>query len=440
MNRHIPFRLLLWPAALTLVAGLVALAVVVLAAKGARRGEESDKAEKPPRNDNPGEVTVKNGSANYEVVRAKGVRDWTEPVTVYGRVVPNPQATFEVRTAFAGTLRPDKTGWLAPGRKVKAGQTLCWVDLRVDPQVRLDLRNKLNEALQQERGAVETRKKMDARVKRYEKAKGLALREREDARIQQEAARTREAVARAAVRLWTAALGEIDRAPRTKDSVWTTAVKAPADGEVAELLAQPGTAVAAGAAVVRVIDFRRLWVRLDFPPEVLARGAPPGVEVRAGHLAPPSLRGTPNQSFSSGPGGKVPAARLHAASHVDPASQFVGYYYEVDAARTGFPWRPGLLVRAEVKGLHAADSPAQDAVQVPATAVLYHQGRAVIYLFSQRGKKTTTYKRCEVQVLGREGKDYVLAINQDLEAGTRVVASGAQVLLSEEFNQAADDD
>ena len=41
---------------------------------------------------------------------------------VYGRVVHNPEATLEVRTPFAGTLRVDPDhSWPTPGRQVQAG-------------------------------------------------------------------------------------------------------------------------------------------------------------------------------------------------------------------------------------------------------------------------------------------------------------------------------
>jgi hypothetical protein len=52
---------------------------------------------------------------------------------VYGRVVPNPRATAEVRAAFAGTLRARPGAWPALGAWATAGQVLGWVDIRVGP-------------------------------------------------------------------------------------------------------------------------------------------------------------------------------------------------------------------------------------------------------------------------------------------------------------------
>src|SRR5438270_13425920 len=89
-----------------------------------------------------------------KLAESHGIKDepalavtWAKRVPAYGRVVPNPRATSDVRAAFAGTVRagPDGVG-LTPGAWVKAGETLGWLDVRVGPQERLDLLTRLNEA------------------------------------------------------------------------------------------------------------------------------------------------------------------------------------------------------------------------------------------------------------------------------------------------------
>src|SRR2546429_259791 len=76
-----------------------------------------------------------------------------------------------------------------------------------------------------------------------------------------------------------------------------------------------------------------------------------------------------------------------AAPQVDAVSQFAGYWYEVSpkfpspspaAAAPGHStWRPGLFVKAALVGQHAK---VQEAVAVPGTALLYHQGRTLVYV------------------------------------------------------------
>jgi hypothetical protein len=139
------------------------------------------------------------------------------------------------------------------------------------------------------------------------------------------------------------------------------------------------------------------------------------------------------------------------------ASQFVSYWYDVDlrltkgdragelgAASGGAVWRPGLSVQAYVATAgalpHSRRVQPLTAVAVPATAVLYHQGQALVYVRLAPGK----FERREVRLLGRQGYGWVVAPAQDLapigvKPGERIVSRQAQVLLSEEFRvQAAD--
>jgi multidrug efflux pump subunit AcrA (membrane-fusion protein) len=440
--KSISINLLKWPATLGICAALLVLAFFVHAAVRSEHGkEESDKVQREKDEDRkPGEVKVDSDKDDYQVVPAGQVKNWSEPLTVYGRIVPNPRAVFEVRTLFPGTLRKDKAGWLFPGQQVRAGQTLAWVDIRVEPQVRVDAQAKLAEAQHQEEGAAKTRTILEKRVKRFEGAsQSLPPRELEDALIQLRETRTKHETAQAAVKLWSEALAEMDRSKRKNDSHWTRPLTAPSTGEITELLAQPGTALEAGGVVARLVDFRRLVVRLDFPPEALAGGPPPKVDVTSGSLPPPALRGARNQPRASRGARPVPASLLHQAPQVDAASQYTGYFYEMDADRTHIPWRPGLFVRAELTGRRRTDAVPRPAIMVPATALLYHQGRALIYLRKEEGAHV--YARREVEVLGRDGEHWILAANPNKEivAGKLVVARNAQELLAAEFITDEDD-
>jgi biotin carboxyl carrier protein len=440
--KHLSPVFIKWPATLGICAALLLLAFIVHAAVRSERTEEgSDKVQREKDEDRkPGEVKVDFDKDDYQVVPARQVKNWSEPLTVYGRVVPNPRAVFEVRTLFPGTLRKDQAAWLYPGQRVRAGQTLAWVDIRVEPQVRVDVQAKLADAQHQEEGAAKTRAILEKRVKRFEGAsQSLPPRDLEDALIQLRETRTKHEAAQAAVKLWSEALAEMDRSRRKNDSHWTRPLTAPSVGEITELLAQPGTALEAGGVVARLVDFRRLVVRLDFPPEALAEGPPPKVEVTSRSLPPPGLRGARNQPRAGRGAHLVPASLLRQAPQVDAASQFTGYFYEMDAGRTHISWRPGLFVRAELTG--RTDAVPRPAIMVPATALLYHQGRALIYLRVEKEKGANVYARREVEVLGRDGEHWILAANpkKEIVAGKLVVARNAQELLAAEFITDEDD-
>jgi multidrug efflux pump subunit AcrA (membrane-fusion protein) len=438
-----------WLIALPLLGGL--LGAGVWYHLETRTPPEADNTSK--RNDSPGEITLKQSQAEVfiDLEPAKAIEAWYEPVTVYGRVVGNPSATVELRAAFAGTLRQAGGAWPAPGQWVKAGDLLGWVDVRVGPQERLELQNKLGEAQLRLAGAEETRDIQQTRVKRLKAAgSSVPLRELQDAEVLLTEARTQENVARAAVELWKSALKEINRHGPDKVGTWSQPLSAPAAGEVAELAVQPGVAIETGGLILRLVDSRQCLVRLDLPPETLVRGPPPTVELLAAATPPPALRGARNQSTATRPPPPITAILVGPAPGLDAATQFAGYFYKLTVGGTeatsrgvdqdGIAWRSGLFVRAEVSVPPAPGAEPSPAVAVPESALVYHQGRALVYVLKHKDAKTVRFARREVQVLGHKEGQWVLAFSQDLQGGDQVVVSGAQRLLSIEFLSAADDD
>src|SRR5690349_15938482 len=123
--------LLKWVVTLGLVGGLL-FGIYVVHEKMAKRTREAggDKAESR-RRVKEGRVELDEDEAErygLKEVPAQAVQ-WYGRVSVYGRVVPNPRATAEVRSPFAGTLRAaSDSPWPAPGKWVRAGQVLGWVD------------------------------------------------------------------------------------------------------------------------------------------------------------------------------------------------------------------------------------------------------------------------------------------------------------------------
>jgi hypothetical protein len=376
---------------------------------------------------------------------------WRERVVAFGRVVPNPNATYEIRSPFPGTLGAAGSSWPAPGQTIRPGQPLARVTVRVTPTERLDLQVRYSEACLKKTGAEEVVGLRKALVMRLSKASAgsVGLRELEDAQVQLSEAETQLNTAAKSVEIWKAALDEIDSGKGNGNGPWTKTLAAPEAGptsvlEVAEIAGQPGTVVETGAAVVRVVDVSRPLVRLDLPVESVRAGPPPsGVDLWL--VAPPSpaLRGAANRPEAAQTETHVRAEYVGPVSQADPASQFIGYYYAVRPADGQPPlhrvWRPGVFVRAHVPGLDTET----DAVVVPETAVLYHQGRALVYVKTAADK----YERREVQVLGfRDDRCYLAPRSLlapptvGVAVGDKVVSSGAQVLLSTEFRKDTDDD
>jgi RND family efflux transporter MFP subunit len=347
---------------------------------------------------------------------------WERRSAVYGRIVPNPQATVEVRAPFAGILRemPDAL-WPMVGREVRGGQPLGRLDIRVSSLERLDLQAKLGEARRKLEGSEEVLRIQQGRLERLRKVSGAAIvtqRELDDGQVAIADARTQAEMARASAELWDRALQAINRRDGRTETGWSEFLTAPIGGEVTELFARPGTTVEPGTAILRLVDFRRVLVRMDLPPTVLAAGAPAEIELTAG-----TEQGAVQRAVLIGP-----------APQVDAASQLAGYWYEIrpsDKSRMTQAWRPGLFVRAAVRS--QAGQPVA-AVAVPHSALLYHEGRSLVYVRISPGR----FERREVQVLGQDGTDWVLA--DGVTAGEAIVSRQAQVLLSEEFRSDQDND
>jgi hypothetical protein len=415
--------ILKWPIALAALAGLLVVVHLVHLAVLAERKEEGeeDKVRAPSRVKN---AVVKLGE---KLATAQGVKDeeaqavsWRPRQAVYGRVVANPRATVEVRAPFAGLLRAaPRSRWPGPGDPVKAGQVLGLLDVRVGPQERLDWRLKLKEARLKEKGAEEICKVQQDRVKRLESASGsVSQTDLDTARVQMLQAATELATARVAVKLWEETLAQIEE--QGVGTLWSQKLAAPAGGEVAELAARPGMALEAGGLVARIVDFRKVLVRVDAPVSLSLGGRTPPARLLLVGLPGPG-QGAENALWAN---------RLGPAPQVDAASQLNGWWYEADLAEPSqtkaTPWRPGLFIKTDVPDPREKAGPA---VSVPATALIYFQGRPFVYIRVEPGE----YQRRPVRVLGRDAD---AAIVDGVRAGQRVVSHGSQTLLAEEFRPA----
>jgi biotin carboxyl carrier protein len=446
-------------AILALVAALLfGIHLVHCLTQGERAGEANSDRGDTHQRARDGFVMIEEEAAErygIEVTAAKSVQ-WYERVTVYGRVVPNPRAMIEVRAPFAGALRAADVPWPAPGQWVEAGQLLGWLDVRVGPEVRTDLEHKLAEARIKKQGAEEEVRLQESRVKSLRDVTSQSILPRAEldaALVQLAQARTQRATATAAAELWQKALAEI-RGRAGKLSPWSEPVKAPAAGEVAELAVRPGMMLEAGNLIVQLVDVRRPLVRLELPPEILSAGLPSRMELHA-TSATPSLHGILKSSLPPTLLKSVEATLLGPAPRLDVASQFVGYWYEVlefpahpkamsnrpgavKKTPQGILWRPGLQVRASLRSPGTDPRPA---VAVLADAVLYHEGRPLVYVRITPEK----YQRRQVELLGRKGDLWVVLPRQaglpvGVAPGEFVVSRQAQILLSEEFHGAAVDD
>jgi hypothetical protein len=355
--------------------------------------------------------------AELRGIKAQRVKsaEWRPKMHVDGRVVPNPHASLEIRAPFAGIIRIDAAeSRLRLGATVDPHDTLALFDARFTPTESLDLKTKLVEAEARYKSAEEVVKIRQQRLARLDKlAVGLLSQDDVDsASVQLSEARMQANIALTQYTIWKQALESVG-----KKSV-IVPIQSPIAGEIAEIGVQPGASADAGQMIARIVDFRRVLLRLDFPTASTSDKPPTSVFVKALDSPVPwraSLRGR--------------------ASNLEPGLQKASWFYEIMPDEQGASprWQAGLYARAT---LDDATKPAVPALAIPASALLVHQGRTLVY----REKRVGLYERREVQVLGRDGDTLYVAAEGWLAGADKVVISGAQVLLSEEFRSEMDED
>ena len=329
------------------------------------------------------------------------------------RWCPNPAAAVEVRSPFAGTLRADPDAdWPAPGRWVRSGQMLGWIDLRVQAQERLTLEDNLNTARLTKQGAERVVALQRERVGPDRVGLAVADRPRPAARRRQGPAR------RGRDPSW--------RSPRRPSSSgkrrWRRSI-GPATGETSTY-SQPLTAPGRRRG-------RRSWRRLAGHGDRGRRPGGIGWSTSAGRSCGSSCRPAcwrrvrPARSGCSGdrrrrtriaadPGhaperwrrsrsaplrGSTPP-RSSSATGTSPATpkSALGDGRTAPASSGG---RGSRSRRADAPRRIGRPRPSP----VPAGAVLVHQGRSLVYVRVGPG----TYERREVRPLGRDGDSWVLA-------------------------------
>lgn len=346
---------------------------------------------------------------------------WQPRLAVDGRVVPNPSATLEVCVPFAGAVQAEAaTPMFRLGAPVRAQQMLANFEVRFTSLEKLDLRSKSLEAEERYKSSEKMLKLREERQRRLETVTSGAVSRAdfENASYQLIEAQTQKDIALSQWQLWKQALDSIGQ-----KSI-TVAIRAPMAGEIAEIGAQPGAQVEAGRLLVKIVDFRRVLIRLDFPPD--AGPAPPQAEIE-----------TPAAPLEAGK--RWQATLRGAAASVEPGLQKTGYLYEImpNAQAPSPNWRPGLFVKSSVPDPARASRPV---VAIPASALLVHQGRSLVYIerLDANQKPRGRYERCEVQVLARDGD--VIYLSSGLRGDELVVSRHPQVILSEEFRSDVDDD
>jgi RND family efflux transporter MFP subunit len=390
--------------------GILAIAaVLLLSSYSSHHAELTSQAEGDAAIKNPAKVASEGGDPTVTLdddvqermgVRAETVQPMTrrQQVVAYGALTEDPAGAFELRAPLAGIIQA--AAWPAPGENIADGSRLGQIEPRIAPTDRVNLNDRLASAqadVEASRASVAAAQSALTRTRTLnadnKNVSDRALQEAE-ARVATEQAKLNGA--EQSVRLLTGALAS------------TQNVSAPLEvtrgGIVAEVLAHPGESVESGQTLLRVTKYDRLLARVDVPAgQAIASGLSTATIVPLGNDAKP-----------------MTGERVGFAGAIDPKTQGQPFVFRVTDPTTTL--RPGLSVTAYLE----TSGPARTGAIVPRGAVVWQTGKTWVYVQTDKEK----FARREVVLEDPASAGW---FTRSLKPGDKVVTTGAQMLLSEEF-------
>lgn len=317
----------------------------------------------------------------------------------YGRLEEDPAFGFVVRAAYSGTLRA--ATWPALGQQLTAGTGLATLEPRLALTDRISMNTQLASARSELNAASEAVKAGQAALNRAVALnadnKNVSDRVVEEARARVTAEQVRANGAQAMIQAIEGALAQ----SKASDA---QAIKLARGGTVLEVLAQPGESVEQGAPLLRLGQPEQLLARIEIPVGEKVPGNGAIRIVPAGHEAQPALVAE-----------KVGMAAANAAT------QGVALMYRLK--QSGPDLRPRNAVTAYLPQSGASGKQ----LVIPRVAVVQQEGRAWAYVQTSDER----FERRPVPLDHPAGNGYV--VSRGFDDGDKIVVTGAQTLLSEEF-------
>jgi RND family efflux transporter MFP subunit len=331
-------------------------------------------------------------------------------VIAYGHLEEDPSRSFMVRAPIAGTVAgADGRSWPDIGDSLADGSSIGMLEPRLPAPDRITLADRLVSAkadVESEKAALTaSQAALDrARVLNADD-KNVSDRALQQAQAQVTSDQARLAAAQQSAKLIEASLGSA--------SDGEIPLRAMRGGQVVEVLVHPGESVVSGQAILRLAQFNQLLARVTVPA-----GEAAALDVSAADVLPLGLEHP------------IRARRVAIAGAIDPKLQGQPLLFRVPDRSLRL--RPGLSVTAYLD----APGGARRGVIVPKAAVVRQAGTTWVYVQTSADH----FARRAVSLDEPVGNGW---FTQSLVPGDRVVTTGAQTLLSEEFKsqiQVGDED
>jgi RND family efflux transporter MFP subunit len=331
-------------------------------------------------------------------------------VLAYGHLEEDPSRSFVVRAPIAGTVAgTDGQPWPDIGNTISDGSSVGMLEPRLAAADRITLAARLASARADVASGKATLSASQAALNRARVLnaddKNVSDRALQQAQAQVASDQARLTAAQQSVALIESSLGS------ARDG--EIPLVAQHGGQVVEVLVHPGEAVESGQAILRLTQFDRLLARITVPA-----GEAAAVDVGTANVLPLGLERP------------IRCQRVAIAGAIDPKLQGEPLLFQVPDPSLRL--RPGLSVTAYLD----APGPARRGVIVPQSAVVRQSGTTWVYVQIA----TDRFARRAVSPEEPVGEGW---FTRSLSGGDRVVTTGAQTLLSEEFKsriQVGDED
>ena len=343
-----------------------------------------------------------------------------KPTTeVYGRVIPNPNAIFEVMSPSAGQVFIDSGSLPMPGASVIKGQQLATIKVRISPDLRADFESRIDEAkarMKNNEDVVGSLSRISQGLESISAREILSRTELDTARANHSKAKSQVELDKAIIANWQSVMNRVNATESVEGDFWHLPLLSPHEGTIAEIATAEGAYVEAGTLLLRIIDFSQQLIRIEVPLDINST------------LEDSTVVDTLAIKCR---GNSFDASYLGRAPSIDLSSQNSHILYSIQDA--SHQLRAGLLVTASI----ANGESKVDAISVPNASILQHRGLRCVYVAIDE----STYQRRSVDVLGIRGSETFVKPSvdsmQDIAIGVSdgewVVSSGAQLLLSREF-------
>jgi hypothetical protein len=324
-------------------------------------------------------------------------------VVAYGRLEEDPSQSFVLRAPAMGVLLASPGGdWPRVGGKISGGTVVGRIEPRFAPSDRIALNGQLGNARSEVNANTA---EVTAAKASYERLRTLNADKKNVSDRAVEEALARLQGAEAKLKAATDTVRLIESSLQSAGPAEEKPLVLPHEGDVVEVMAQPGETIESGAPILRITRLDRLVARVEIPIGQVVSSSLSTARIVA--------LGQDDQPIS--------AERIAISTTIDPKIQGQAYLFRLADTRQGM--RPGLAITAYL----ATAGASRRGVVVPRSAIVRHEGKTYAYI----QVSSDQFVRKEMPVNEPVAGGYFTALG--FAPGDRVVVVGAQLLLSEEF-------